>query len=74
MGEKTYGSTGQPFVSDLPGGGFAIVCTKKDVFKDGREFVGYGIVPHITVKRTLQDYYDQRDAVLEKALEYLNEK
>ncbi|MCZ2416553.1 MAG: hypothetical protein LC132_03235, partial [Burkholderiales bacterium] len=74
MGEKTYGSTGQPFVFDLPGGGFAIVCTKKDVFKDGREFVGYGIVPHITVKRTLQDYYDQRDAVLEKALEYLNEK
>ena len=74
MGEKTYGSTGQPFVFDLPGGGFAIVCTKKDVFKDGREFVGYGIVPHITVKRTLQDYYDQRDAVLEKAPEYLNEK
>ncbi len=74
MGEKTYGSTGQPFVFDLPGEGFAIVCTKKDIFKDGREFVGYGITPHITVKRTLQDYYDQRDAVLEKALEYLNAK
>ncbi|MDD2265080.1 MAG: S41 family peptidase [Bacteroidales bacterium] len=73
MGEKTYGSTGQPFVFDLPGGGFAIVCTKKDVFKDGREFVGYGIVPHITVKRTLQDYLDQKDVVLEKALKYLSE-
>ncbi len=74
IGEKTYGSTGQPYVFNLPGGGFAIVCTKKDVFKDGREFVGYGIAPHIEVKRSLQDYLDNRDPVLEKALEYLNEK
>lgn len=74
IGEHTYGSTGQPYVFDLPGGGFAIVCTKKDIFKDGREFVGYGIAPHIEVKRSLQDYLDNRDPVLEKALEYLNDK
>jgi len=74
IGEKTYGSTGQPFLFDLPGGGFAIVCTKKDVFRDGREFVGYGIAPHIEVKRSLQDYLDGRDPVLEKALEYLSNR
>jgi C-terminal processing protease CtpA/Prc len=39
------------------------VCTKKDTYPDGREFVGYGIQPDIEVKATVQDFIDQKDPV-----------
>lgn len=71
MGENTFGSTGQPFFFDLPGGGSARVCTKKDTYPDGREFVGYGVKPDVTVKKTLDDHLKGRDAVLSRALEHL---
>ncbi|RYY93125.1 MAG: peptidase S41, partial [Chitinophagaceae bacterium] len=32
MGEPTFGSTGQPYMFDMPGGGGARVCTKKDTY------------------------------------------
>jgi len=74
IGEPTFGSTGQPMIFDLPNGGIGRVCTKKDTYPDGREFVGYGIKPDIEIKTTLTDYMENRDAVLKKAIEYLNEK
>lgn len=74
IGEPTYGSTGQPFFFDMPGGGSARVCTKKDTYPDGREFVGYGIQPDIEVKKTLNDYLNGSDPVLEQAIKYLNKK
>lgn len=74
MGERSFGSTGQPFLFDLPGGGSARICTKKDTYPDGREFVGYGIKPDVEVKPTLSDYINKKDPVLEKAIEYLKTK
>ena len=74
IGEPTFGSTGQPMIFDLPNGGFDRVCTKKDTYPDGREFVGFGIKPDIEIKMTLTDYMKNKDPVLEKAIEYLNEK
>ncbi|WP_336127812.1 S41 family peptidase [Mesoflavibacter sp. CH_XMU1422-2] len=74
IGEPTFGSTGQPMIFDLPNGGFGRVCTKKDTYPDGREFVGFGIKPDIEVKTTLKDYMENNDPVLNKAIEYLNEK
>lgn len=74
MGENSYGSTGQPYMFDLPGGGNARICTKQDTYPDGREFVGYGIKPDIEVKRTLKDYLEKKDPVLEQALQYLQGK
>ncbi|MEJ8803174.1 S41 family peptidase [Pontibacter sp. H249] len=71
IGENTNGSTGQPFMFDLPGGGGARICTKKDTYPDGREFVGYGVKPDIEVKMTLQDYIQKKDPVLERALKHL---
>lgn len=68
IGENSFGSTGQPFMFELPGGGNARICTKKDTYPDGREFVGYGVKPDIEVKMTLQDYIQKKDPVLEKAL------
>ncbi|MBK7633357.1 MAG: peptidase S41 [Saprospiraceae bacterium] len=74
IGENSFGSTGQPFLFEMPGGGNARVCTKKDTYPDGREFVGVGIKPDIEVIPTLNDYTNKKDVVLEKALDYLNKK
>ncbi|AKD02350.1 S41 family peptidase [Pontibacter korlensis] len=71
IGENSFGSTGQPFMFDLPGGGGARICTKKDTYPDGREFVGYGVKPDIDVKMTLQDYIQKKDPVLDRALKHL---
>jgi C-terminal processing protease CtpA/Prc len=74
IGEKTYGSTGMPYVFNLPGGGSARVCTVEDTYSDGRKFVGFGVIPNIEVKPTVQDFIDHKDPVLDKALEYLKGK
>lgn len=74
IGEPTYGSTGQPLMFNLPNDGIARVCTKKDTYPDGREFVGIGIQPDIKIVKNLNHYIENRDPVLEKALEYLKKK
>ncbi|MCW3118254.1 MAG: Peptidase family S41-like protein [Chitinophagaceae bacterium] len=74
IGEPTNGSSGMPYRFDLPGGGSARVCVKKDRYPDGREFVGYGIQPAIRVSPTVKDYLENKDAVLDAALQYLKNK
>jgi C-terminal processing protease CtpA/Prc len=71
IGENTYGSTGQPLFFELPNGAGFRICTKKDTYPDGREFVGYGIKPDIEVKKTLTDYIENKDPALVKAIELL---
>ena len=71
IGEATGGSTGQPLSFDLPGGGSARVCAKRDTYPDGREFVGKGIEPQITVAPTIEDIRAGRDPVLQRALAML---
>ena len=74
MGEPSFGSTGQPYFFELPGGGSARICTKKDTYPDGREFVGYGIQPDVLVKKNLEDFINNEDPVLEEALKHLSVK
>ncbi|MCB9305673.1 MAG: peptidase S41 [Lewinellaceae bacterium] len=74
IGEETYGSTGQPIMFKLPGGGSARICTKKDTYPDGREFVGYGVQPDLVVRKSLADYMNDHDPALEAALNYLKDK
>jgi C-terminal processing protease CtpA/Prc len=74
IGEFTFGSTGQPLMFDLPNGGTGRVCTKKDTYPNGKEFVGIGVKPDIEIKKTLTDYLENRDPVLDKAIEHLNKK
>lgn len=68
VGQPTFGSTGQPLPIRLPGGGSARICTKKDTYPDGKEFVGYGIQPDILVPETLEDLLSDGDSTLEWAL------
>jgi C-terminal processing protease CtpA/Prc len=71
MGEPTYGSTGQPLIVGLPGGGSAQVCTKHDTYPDGTEYVGVGIQPDIVVSPTVEDVRSGRDPVLDRAVAHL---
>lgn len=74
IGEPTGGSTGESDYFLLPGGIRGRVCTKRDFYPDGKEFVGVGIKPHILVKPTIQDIAEGSDPVLNKALEILKKK
>lgn len=71
IGQSTGGSTGQPLIFPLPLGGFAGVCSKKELMLDSAQFVGKGIAPDITVTYTLQGAITGRDDVLEKAILFL---
>jgi C-terminal processing protease CtpA/Prc len=68
LGETTGGSTGQPLIFPLPGGGWANICAKRDRMADGREFVGYGIQPDVVIRPTVADVRAGRDPVLETAM------
>ncbi len=70
VGERTAGTTGQPLLVSLPAGK-ARICTKRDTYPDGREFVGIGVIPDVEVHPTREDIASGRDAVLEKGLELL---
>jgi carboxyl-terminal processing protease len=74
VGEATGGSTGQPLMFALPGGGTGRVCTKRDTYPDGREFVGVGVQPDVGVAQSLADLRAGRDTVLERALALLRER
>ena len=71
LGRLSGGSTGQPLMIELPGGGRAQICTKRDSYPDGREFVGYGIAPDVVVEATVADVQAGRDPQLERAAELL---
>jgi carboxyl-terminal processing protease len=68
VGEATGGSTGQPYLFSLPGGGSARVCAKRDTYPDGKEFVGIGIQPTVKVTPTITDLLAGNDATLEQAI------
>jgi hypothetical protein len=74
VGEPTAGSTGQPLFIDLPGGGSARILTKHDTYPDGREFLGVGIQPDVLVERTVSDVVEERDGMLEHAIEILRQR
>ena len=74
IGEPSMGTTGQPMPFDLPGGGSARICTKRDTYADGTDFVGVGVKPDIDVKPTVQSIMSGKDAVLERAAAMLSAK
>lgn len=71
IGEPTGGSTGQPVFFMLPGGGFGAVCSKRDYFSDGTEFVGVGIQPDVVVHPSAKGVAAGKDEVLNAAIQYL---
>jgi C-terminal processing protease CtpA/Prc len=74
VGQKSGGSTGQPLrCSFLDGRISWRICTKRDQYPDGRDYVGVGIIPDREVYPIVEDIINDRDAVLEKGIEVLKE-
>lgn len=71
IGEPSFGDTPQPPILSLPGGGSASISTKRDTYPNGRVFVGSGVNVDINIPSSINDYFDERDIVLAKALEVL---
>lgn len=71
VGEPTGGSTGQPMLFPLPGGGIGRICTVDYRLANGNVFVGIGIAPNIMVPRTISDVRSVNDATLERAISIL---
>jgi len=71
VGERTAGTTGQPLRIELPGDGGARICTKRDTYPDGREFVGVGVIPDVEVHPTRDSLVSAEDLVLQKGIEVL---
>ncbi|WP_158606873.1 S41 family peptidase [Paenibacillus ginsengarvi] len=69
VGQATFGSTGQPFYYEFTNGMSFRISTKRAFLPDGSPFEGVGIAPDIELLPTRDDLYDDRDPVLEKALE-----
>jgi len=79
VGQRTAGSTGQPLIMMLPGGGAAAICTKWDTYPDGREFVGVGVIPDVEVYPTQAEvaaglWSGGKDPVLDRGVTVLREK
>lgn len=71
IGQRSNGSTGNPIMFELEGDGMFAICSKKDTYPDGREFVGYGVKPDIEVIPTVKDFINGYDRALEEALRFL---
>lgn len=74
IGDTTAGFTDcAPLFLDLPGGGFGMITTTKLISENGDDII-YGIKPDIEIQPTIQDIMENKDPVLEKGIEILNDK
>jgi len=53
IGRPTAGTTGNPIGFSLPGKGGFQICSKRDYFPNGTEFVGFGIMPDKTIQNSI---------------------
>jgi carboxyl-terminal processing protease len=68
LGEKTAGSSGQPYHRHLKYGMGIGLSTKREYFPDGSAFEGVGITPDVEVHTTAADLRAEKDPVLDEAL------
>lgn len=74
VGEQTQGTDGEMTKIQLPGGGETSFTGQIVKFGNGDNFQGIGIIPDVEVKRTVKGVVENRDEILEKAIEILNKK
>jgi len=69
VGSASFGSTGNPLTFNLESGGGFAICTRHNLYPDGREFINVGVKPHIPIEMTLDEYKNGVDSVMNKGLE-----
>ena len=71
VGEKTAGSSGQPFVHGFDNGMVIRLGTEREFFPNGADLEGVGISSDAEVITTPEDLSSKRDPVLIKVLEMI---
>ncbi|MDX8346917.1 S41 family peptidase [Cognatiyoonia sp. IB215446] len=71
MGERSAGSTGQPYFERLADDIWFRVAAKQVLWPDGTAFEGKGIAPDTEIMLTADDLVAGRDPVLEAAIDFL---
>jgi C-terminal processing protease CtpA/Prc len=74
VGEASYGSSGQPFMGGLPGGGYYGVCTQKVEMPDGTDYNNVGVAPDLAVENSADDLRNGYDRVFGAGLRALRER
>lgn len=65
VGERTAGSTGQPYMVQLRPDLLVLVGAKREMFPDGSRFEGIGIKPDVEALPSVDDIRRGNDSVLE---------
>lgn len=73
IGSQTAGADGNASQVVLPGGLGTFISGLGVYYPDGKETQRIGIVPDIEVKRTIQGVREQRDELVEKAIELIKQ-
>jgi len=68
VGERTFGSSGQPFIYDFGNGMSFRISSRRMYFPDGSEFEGVGIAPDVEVRPSIADRQHGKDVALERAV------
>lgn len=74
VGERTAGSTGQPFVQNFGNGMVIQLSMKREFFANGEEFEGVGILPDVEIHTTAEDIASGRDPVMARVAEMVRAK
>jgi carboxyl-terminal processing protease len=74
IGERTAGSSGQPFSKDFGNGMGIGLSTKREFLPDTSEFEGVGIAPDVEVQTSADDLRRKNDPVLEKVQMLIREQ
>jgi C-terminal processing protease CtpA/Prc len=69
LGQGTAGSSGQPLMEELPGGGLFSICTGRMPWPD--QVAQKGIEPHLWVQPTVECVIRGEDQVLDAAARWL---
>jgi hypothetical protein len=73
IGQRTYGSSGNPKPHELPNGVTIVVPSWQDLRPDGSCFEGEGLQPDVEVAADPKDF-ESKDPILERALAHLRDK
>jgi carboxyl-terminal processing protease len=68
IGDRTAGSTGQPYWHEFENGMGFSVSTKREYFPDGAPFEGVGVAPDVEVHTSADDLKNGRDPVMARAM------
>lgn len=74
IGEKSFGKGSVQEMTELPGGSSVKITVAKWLTPNGNNIMDKGIEPDIEIEFTEEDYKNERDPQLDKALEVLKEK